>query len=392
MTFGITGVFWLPRTATVNSTTLWAGAGPIPLSTAAPAWSAIAAAYGDASFTVTRVLAELAVGWQGITSVGALARLGGFKIWADQAAATAIVASTKAGANAIASTTARVVMPSLPEIVAVQTAKAVAYTTGGVLNGTAEVAEAADRAMDLRAALVMEAYEAATTTVVVTPTEFVPPPPIANGLSEAGNADAAQQGSTNPVQAAALAAGAFLQNPAVQSAAAQAGQIAGSTASTAVSVASNVGSNVASAMTAPGTSTPFMGSPMSGPLGGRGDSNPGSSVRAVSYPSGMPGATGISLPEGWGQHSSPIANGSPAPAAPGATPPPQPGLGPIGTADSAATRAASSGGPMLGHRGADASDDDDEHSSPDYLKNFEHFADGRTVIPSVIGAESEHAR
>ena len=31
--------------------------------------------------------------------------------------------------------------------------------------------------------------------------------------------------------------------------------------------------------------------------------------------------------------------------------------------------------------------DEDEHETPGYLKQFEHFADGRTVAPSVIGAD-----
>ncbi|EOM76242.1 PPE family protein [Rhodococcus rhodnii LMG 5362] len=41
---------------------------------------------------------------------------------------------------------------------------------------------------------------------------------------------------------------------------------------------------------------------------------------------------------------------------------------------------------MMSPRGAHASgEDDDEHDTPEYLKSFEHFSDGRTVIPSVIG-------
>ena len=388
---GITGVFWLPRTATVNSTTLWAGAGPVPLSTATPAWAAMSAAYADASFTVTRVLAELAVGWQGVTSVGAKARLAGFKIWADQAVATATTLSAKTGANSIATTTARVVMPSLPEIVAVQTAKAAAYSTGGVLNGTAEAAEAADRAMDIRAALVMEAYEAATTSVVVTPTEFVPPPPIANALA-GGTSETEQAGAQgkstfmNPVQAAAASAASFVQNPAVQSAALQAGQVASSAASSVASVASNVGSAAVQAATSH-SAAPIAAAPLSTlSSAGLRDASSSSSVRAVSS-ANIAGPANISLPEGWQNGPAPVGGTPVTTTNPAVVA--QPTLGPLDP--SAATRAAGAG-PVMGHRAGGAEGDDDNHETPDYLKNFEHFADGRTVTPSVIGADVVRTR
>ncbi|NMN95196.1 PPE domain-containing protein [Antrihabitans stalactiti] len=387
---GITGVFWLPRTATVNSTTLWAGAGPVPLSTATPAWAAMSAAYADASFTVTRVLAELAVGWQGVTSVGAKARLAGFKIWADQATAAAAALSAKTGANSIAATTARAVMPSLPEIVAVQTAKVAAYSTGGVLNGTAEAAEAADRAMDIRAALVMEAYEAATTTVVVTPTEFVPPPPIANGVG-GGTSETDQTGAQgkstfmNPVQAAAAAAASFVQNPGVQNAALQAGQVASSAASSVASVASNVGTAAVHAATSH-SAAPLATAPLSAlPATGFRDASSSSAVRSVSS-ANIARPANISLPEGWRNSPAPVGG---APVASNSAAVAQSTLGPLDS--SAATRAAGAG-PMVGHRAGGAESDEENHETPDYLKNFEHFADGRTVTPSVIGADAGRTR
>lgn len=397
MTLGITGVVWLPRTATVNSTTLWAGAGPVPLSAAAPAWTQISAAYADASLTLTRVMAELAVGWQGVTAAAALTRFGQFKVWADQAAATAATLATKTAANSVASTTARVVMPSLPEIAAVQTAKVVAYSTGGVLNGTAEAAEAADRAMDIRAAIVMEAYEAATTTVVVTPTEFVPPPPLANGAGAPEAGDAAQAGRSgeqavvDPVRAAGMAAAAFVQNPAVQTAAAQVGQVAGAVVSTAASTAVNVGTSVIGPGTGGSVSSgaPFIGAPM---LAGRPDSS--YATRSVGYGGGAGGnaggnAGGVLLPEGWGQNAQIGSGNNVAAGVPGGGVATQSaGVGTPVTVDP--NRGAI--GPMVGQPRAGSSDSDEQHETPAYLKKFEHFADGRTVIPSVIGAEPEPVR
>ena len=73
------------------------------------------------------------------------------------------------------------------------------------------------------------------------------------------------------------------------------------------------------------------------------------------------------MPTGAGQ-SGPTAFGAPSSA--------DGGLGQRGTG--------ASGVPTAGTRGQA---EDDEHETPDYLKQFEHFADGRTVAPSVIGAD-----
>ncbi len=65
MTIGVTGVVWMPRGATVNSTTLSAGAGPVPLGAASPAWAALSASLADAGATLNRVMTELRAGWEG---------------------------------------------------------------------------------------------------------------------------------------------------------------------------------------------------------------------------------------------------------------------------------------------------------------------------------------
>ncbi|WP_254900360.1 hypothetical protein [Rhodococcus sp. 1168] len=54
-------------------------------------------------------------------------------------------------------------------------------------------------------------------------------------------------------------------------------------------------------------------------------------------------------------------------------------------ANDAAATARGAGGPASA-AGAQG-DEDEEHRTPGYLKQFEHFGDGRTVAPSVIGAE-----
>lgn len=65
MTLGITGVFWLPRMAELNSVSLNAGTHAIPLVAANTAWSGLTAAWVDATTTVARVMAEIGVGLEG---------------------------------------------------------------------------------------------------------------------------------------------------------------------------------------------------------------------------------------------------------------------------------------------------------------------------------------
>ncbi|MGZ4517569.1 MAG: hypothetical protein ACXVXN_06560 [Mycobacteriaceae bacterium] len=56
--------------------------------------------------------------------------------------------------------------------------------------------------------------------------------------------------------------------------------------------------------------------------------------------------------------------------------------------DSAATRGRGGVGSGMGTgAGLGNSDDDQEHEIPDYLKDLEHFSDGRVVAPPVIGVD-----
>jgi PPE-repeat protein len=408
MTLGITGVFWLPRTATVNSLALHAGAHAVPISAASPAWAALSASYVDATATVARVIAELAVGLQGVNGLAATAKLTGFAAWAERSAEAAATMSAKTAANATAYTVASLAMPSPPEIAAVKTAKVAAYSTGGVLNGTAEAAEAADRLMDLRAAAVMEAYEAATTTTVMTPSAFTPPPTIAAG---AGNTQAGGQETDavealrngNPVQAASLAASALAQNPAVQSVAAQAGHIAGTAASSTASAVSNIGGAAMSAATNAASAPSLMASQMASqmpPLAGFGAAGAagnggGASTRAAGVGGGDAAAVrmpSVALPEGWGGAGGAAGlGGNAAAGGVAAVAGPDAGQSTFGSTrvDPAAAARGSGMGPLAGTRGPGFDDDEDEHETPDYLRNVEHFEDGRMVVPAVLGADPD---
>ncbi|WP_052493137.1 PPE domain-containing protein [Rhodococcus sp. MEB064] len=182
MTAGPTGVFWLPRTATVNSAALSLGAGPVPLLAAGTAWGGVAAAVADAAATVARVTAELAVTWSGDAAGAASAGLTSYTAWITAAAEHAASVSARATAQAAAVTTALAVMPSIPEIAAVKAGRTTAYAVGGALTGAAQAADAADAALDVRAALVMEAYEAASAHLAL-PAAFDAPPQVVTAVT-----------------------------------------------------------------------------------------------------------------------------------------------------------------------------------------------------------------
>ncbi|QCQ93170.1 PPE domain-containing protein [Rhodococcus sp. SGAir0479] len=398
MTIGVTGVVWMPRGATVNSTTLTAGAGPVPLSAASPAWTAVAEAFTDAHATLVRVMDELRASWEGAAADAALARLAPFTAWAQQTAALAAETAGKASTEAGAYTTAALTMPSLPEITTVKTAKTAAYTTGGVLNGSAAAAEAADRAMDIRAGLVMEAYEAAS-SIVTTPDAFPPPPPLTSGATSgpAGDpGDVTRRTLENdfradPVGTVAAAATAFAQNPAVAAAASQAGTVA-STVSGAASAAANLGGAVLGGVGAgaPAAISAHPDSRGSGAgsraaAGLSGAAGTGTSGTVAARAAGVTG--GGAVPDGWaqaGRLDAAARHGSGVGAPPQAPVTADPAGPDAAAVNRGATPAA--GAPVGAHR-ATLDSKEAVRSGPGYLRSFEHFADGRTVIPSVIGAD-----
>ncbi|NKY36215.1 PPE domain-containing protein [Nocardia speluncae] len=382
MTAGITGVFWLPRLAEGNSIALNAGSHAIPMSAAATSWGALTGAWVDATATAVRVMAELGVGLQSVNGIGALARLVGFTGWAEQQGVMSAALGTKAASQATAYTVASIAMPSLPEIAAVNAARAAAHSTGGVLNGSSEIAEAAKAAMDLRAALTMETYEAVITTLVLTPGEFLNPPPIANGagIADPGPAeDAMKEANGDPVKMLAAAGSALAQNPGVASAVTQAANVAGSVASTGVTTVGNLGANAIAAATT--TSAPASMAPLPGVVTGAvAASTAAATTRAGGMPSSALGLNngGLKVPEGWG--APPAGGGAPATESVAVT---------RGDAAPVRPTGAGTGSPLMGNARADGEDEQD-HDAADYLRG-DHFADGRYIADGVIGAEPQRS-
>ncbi|MEV4208701.1 PPE family protein [Nocardia salmonicida] len=367
MTAGITGVFWLPRMAEVNSTTLNTGAHAIPISAAATSWGGLAAAWGDAAFTITRVIAEVGVGLQGVNGIAVLARLAPFAGWASQQGIAAAAISAKCAANATAYTVASIAMPSLPEIIATNGAVAASANPPGVVSGAFEVAEVARNAMDIRAALVMETYEAATSATVAVPSEFTMPPAIASGAGSAGEGDF---GGGDPLQTAVAAAQAFVSNPGVVSAATQAANTAGGVLTSGVSTVGNIGASAISAATATAPASAAV-APAMASVGAAGAAVGGMATTSASL--GGVSAGSLKLPEGWG---APAASAS-------ASAPVSESI--VNRVESAPVRNTGSGGnPLMGNR--QKGEEDDEHDGVDYVRSDE-FTDGRYAAEGVIGAD-----
>jgi PPE-repeat protein len=379
MVAGVTGVLWIARPSEINSATLHAGAHAVPISAAATAWGGLTAAWVDATTTVARVMAELGVGMQGVNGIAALSKLTGFLGWSEQQGVQAAAMGGKAAANVIAYGVAALAMPSPPEIAAVNAALAASTNPAGAVSGAMEAAEVARNAMDIRAALVMETYEAATSAMVATPAEFLMPPPIAAGAGQAnpsGNADAAFEAPTDPISTAVAAVQAFVSNPGVASAATQAAQAVGSVVSTGVSTVGSVATN---AVTAAATSTPMSTMAPMAMGGAMATAGTAAATRAVSFSgtSAGAGSTQLKLPEGWGTGS--VIGGNTATAAPET----------VASVEATPARSAnnSAGNPLLGNQARSAEDDESEHDSKVDLRS-DHFTDGRFAADGVIGANA----
>ncbi len=384
MVAGITGVLWEVRPVEMMSAQLDIGAHAIPIAAAEASWTGLAGAWTDATLTLTRVMAELGVGMLGANGIAAAAQLTAFTGWAGEQTAMAAGMAAKAAANATAYTVASLVMPSAPEIAAVDSARVAAHATGGDLTGDGEAAEAVYAEMQARAALVMETYEAATSLMVATPAAFLMPPPISVGaglVSGAMDVAEAVQGDINPVSQAISTAQAAAANPATAQAATQVADVGGSVVSSAVPTAGDLAGNTITAATG-GTST--MSPAMGGMFGGAAMGGTALTGSMSFTPSsvGIGGGGGsLQIPEGWGGglgNALPSVGGAPAePMAP---------TSPAGvnTQPAQARPAMNTGNPLMGNQSQE--EDEDYHDSGDLL-NGEYFADGRIIASGVIGGD-----
>lgn len=209
---GFTGVVWPARPTEELSRALTTGPGAAPMADAGAAWTRLAASFGAAVIEYDRIMAEIRESWRSPETEPVLARIATLRDWLVDAAASAAENATRAGNQAVAYEVARLAMPHLAEITALEEAKRDVEQAGAAL-GAPLVAAAAEIAGEqdiarTNAARVMQSYESATTPLA-DPWPQPRPPVIASAAALEAEQGAAT-GSTSAPTVAALSRGGYV--------------------------------------------------------------------------------------------------------------------------------------------------------------------------------------
>ncbi|MGL4305812.1 MAG: PPE domain-containing protein [Mycobacteriaceae bacterium] len=378
---GFTGVIWLPRGAAKLSLDLATGVGSVDLNDAGTAWAAMAAVLSESALTLEKTNLQLRLGFEGEAAEAAYKKIEPFAGWVGGTAALAALCAGKAEVQAGAYNVAVLAMPNIVEVEAIQTAKASALATGGLLTGASAAVEAVEQAEDMRAALVMEAYEAAS-SVLALPINFPREPVMVRDDSVVAESTAkhtiTEDATVGAGQTAAAASIGGVDIPAALSAAPGLASAGFSSASSVVSSGSAaLGSVIPASTSAAGVSATAamggFGAPMA--AGALGQQNESTRSAAANYRGIGNSTAGLSvsspgLTPGLAAFSSDGTNTS---------------SGSGHSETTSGVRNVATGSPIIGGRPIRNTEETrTERVSPS--QQFEHFADGRVVTPAVIGA------
>jgi hypothetical protein len=210
---GFTGVVWPARRTEQLSRDLTMGRGGAPMADASAAWAQLAASFAAAVVEYDQIMSTIRESWRSSQSDAVVERITGLRDWLVDAAAAAGQNATRASVQAIAYEVARLAMPHVAEIAALEATKQSIEQAGAAL-GAPLVAAAAqvDDEQDLakaNAARVMQSYESATTPLA-TPWLQQHPPVIATSVA----LEAEQSSAVAPIAPAnpAVARGGFVPN------------------------------------------------------------------------------------------------------------------------------------------------------------------------------------
>ncbi|MEU4342648.1 PPE domain-containing protein [Nocardia sp. NPDC023852] len=183
---GFTGVIWEARPTEQLSRDLTTGRGAIPMAEAGAAWAELAVSFGAAVVEYDQIIAKIRESWRSAESSAAIDRIARLRDWLVDAAAAAGHNASRASGQAVAYEVARLAMPHVTEIAALEVAKRGIEQAGAAL-GAPLVAAAAqvDTEQNLakaNAARVMQSYESATTPLA-TPWHQQHPPVIASSAA-----------------------------------------------------------------------------------------------------------------------------------------------------------------------------------------------------------------
>lgn len=165
---GFTGIVWDTRTTERLATDLGHGAGPEPIAEAGAAWLHLADELSSAGIEYASILEKLGVHWSSAQTGEVFTALRKLTGWFADAAGAAAANGARAGSHAAAIAVARLAMPGSAEIdLAARAVEAAAVVSAiaPALTGAASIAEHAAHDQRVRAARVMEVYEAATEPV-----------------------------------------------------------------------------------------------------------------------------------------------------------------------------------------------------------------------------------
>ncbi|MFD0365947.1 PPE domain-containing protein [Nocardia sp. GCM10030253] len=197
---GFTGVIWQARPTDQLARDLTTGRGATPMAEAGAAWAKLAASFGAAVVEYDQIVSKIRESWRSAESEVVIERITTLRDWLADAAVAAGQNAGRAGGQAVAHEVARLAMPHVAEIAALETARQGIEQAGAAL-GAPLVAAAAevDTQQDLaksNAARVMQSYESATTPLA-TPWQHQQPPVIASSAA----LEAEQAGPTRTTSA-----------------------------------------------------------------------------------------------------------------------------------------------------------------------------------------------
>ncbi|MBO0853863.1 MAG: PPE domain-containing protein [Nocardia sp.] len=181
---GFTGVVWEARPTEQLARELTTGPGPVPMADAAAAWTRLAAEFGAAVPEYDRIVAAIRGHWQSETSDAVLQRISAMREWLAEVATAAARNAEHATRQATSYEIARLAMPHVAEVAALDRAvhavQALGASLGAPLVGAAAQISADHDAAKADAARIMRTYEAASAPLA-SHWQQAPPPALATG-------------------------------------------------------------------------------------------------------------------------------------------------------------------------------------------------------------------